>query len=114
MSIFGVKLMPGCSRFTRLLTDFHATNYSVSLHIKARSSLSSGKLRRGFKKVGLADKMRFYNIAQGSLEECRYYLILARDLKYGDSDSLMRSLGEISRMLDGYTSAIRRHAEFDY
>ena len=32
----------------------------------------------GFKKRGLADKVRFYNIAQGSLEECRYYLILAR------------------------------------
>ena len=36
----------------------------------------------GFKKRGLADKIRFYNIAQGSLEECRYYLILARDLRY--------------------------------
>ncbi len=30
----------------------------------------------GFKKLGVADKLRFYNIAQGSLEECRYYLIL--------------------------------------
>ncbi len=25
----------------------------------------------GFKKVGIADKLRFCNIAQGSLEECR-------------------------------------------
>ena len=24
----------------------------------------------GFKKKGIADKLRFYNIAQGSLEEC--------------------------------------------
>jgi four helix bundle protein len=38
----------------------------------------------GFKKRGLADKVRFYNIAQGSLEESRYYLILSRDLGYGD------------------------------
>lgn len=30
----------------------------------------------GFKKIGKPDKLRFYNIAQGSLEECRYYLIL--------------------------------------
>jgi four helix bundle protein len=44
----------------------------------------------GFKKRGLADKVRFYNIAQGSLEECRYYLILARDLRYGDSCSHRR------------------------
>ena len=34
----------------------------------------------GFKKLGIPDKLRFYNIAQGSLEECRYYLILANDL----------------------------------
>ena len=54
----------------------------------------------GFKKQGLADKLRIYNIAQGSLEECRYYLILAKDLQYGDSSSLMISLVEISKMLE--------------
>src|SRR3954470_9807721 len=53
----------------------------------------------GFKKRGLADKIRIYNIAQGSLEECRYFLILARDLRYGDSNSLLHSLEEISKML---------------
>jgi len=42
----------------------------------------------GFKKRGLADKIRFYNIAQGSLEECRYYLILVKDLDYGDVGEL--------------------------
>jgi four helix bundle protein len=51
----------------------------------------------GFKKRGLADKVRIYNIAQGSLEECRYFLILARDLQYGDSNSLLHSLEEIRR-----------------
>ena len=61
----------------------------------------------GFKKRGLADKLRFYNIAQGSLEECRYYLILARDLGYGDSGSLMSSLEEISRMIESYSRSIR-------
>ena len=33
----------------------------------------------GYKKRSTADKARFYNIAQGSIEECRYYLILAHD-----------------------------------
>ncbi|MGH9870908.1 MAG: four helix bundle protein [Pyrinomonadaceae bacterium] len=61
----------------------------------------------GFKKRGLADKVRFYNIAQGSLEECRYYLILARDLRYGDSHALITALEEISKMLDSYSHSIR-------
>ena len=59
----------------------------------------------GFKRRGLADKVRMYNIAQASLEECRYYLILARDLEYADSVALMISLEEISKMLERYSQA---------
>lgn len=61
----------------------------------------------GFKKRGSADKLRFYNIAQGSLEECRYYLILARDLKYGETSELAAQIDEVGRMLAGYVAAIR-------
>ncbi len=46
------------------------------------------------------------NIAQGSLEECRYYLILAKDLKYGDSSELIAQLEEISKLLEAYSTAI--------
>ena len=42
-----------------------------------------------FKKRGHADKLRFLNTAQGSLEESRYYLILAEDLTYGSSEEGM-------------------------
>ncbi len=56
----------------------------------------------GYKKRTSAEKARFYNIAQGSLEECRYYLILAQDLEYGETAELMHDLEEVSRMLDAY------------
>ena len=39
-------------------------------------------IAEGFVKQTKPDKAKFYNIAQGSLEEVRYYLILSRDLKY--------------------------------
>lgn len=61
----------------------------------------------GFKKLGKADKLRFYNIAQGSLEECRYYLILAEDLNYGETRELSSDLEVVSRMLEAYMRAIR-------
>ncbi len=61
----------------------------------------------GFKKTGKADKLRFYNIAQGSLEECRYYLILAKDLSYGDVQQLKSDTEEISKMLVSYMQKIR-------
>jgi four helix bundle protein len=60
----------------------------------------------GFKKSGRCDKARFYNMAQGSLEECRYYLILARDLGYADTGALMERLQEVSRMLESYTRSL--------
>ena len=46
------------------------------------------------------------NISQGSLEECRYYLILATDLGYGTTDHLMENLEEVSKLLEGYSRAI--------
>jgi four helix bundle protein len=61
----------------------------------------------GFKKRTLAEKARFYNMAQGSLEECRYYLILSRDLGYANVEQLMTDLEEVSRMLEAYYASIR-------
>jgi four helix bundle protein len=46
------------------------------------------------------------NIAEGSVEECRYYLILAKDLGYGEPPGLKPALEEVSRMLNAYAAAI--------
>ena len=46
------------------------------------------------------------NTAQGSVEECRYYLILSADLGYGQSSELNALLEEVSKLLDAYASAI--------
>ena len=63
-------------------------------------------IAEGFKKRGRADKCRFMNIAQGSLEECRYYLILARDLGYGDNKEMFHQAEEVSKLLESYAGAI--------
>jgi four helix bundle protein len=60
----------------------------------------------GFKRSTRRDKARFYNIAQGSLEECRYYLILSRDLGYGETGDLQIALDGIGRMLAAYLRAV--------
>jgi four helix bundle protein len=46
------------------------------------------------------------NTAEGSIEECRYYPILAQDLGYGSTDHLMNGLEEVSRLLNAYAKAI--------
>ena len=54
---------------------------------------------------GKADKVRYMNMAGGSLES-RYYLILAQDLGYGNTDKLTTLLEEVSPLLNAYASAI--------
>jgi four helix bundle protein len=64
-------------------------------------------IAEGFKKRSRPDKVKFYNISQGSLEELRYYLILSRDLGYvGDSGSAQAILDEVGRMLHGLIASI--------
>ena len=45
-------------------------------------------------------------MAQGSLEECRYYLILTRDLEYGDVSETSQLLEEVSKLLEAYSRSI--------
>jgi four helix bundle protein len=46
------------------------------------------------------------NMAEGSVEESRYYLILAQDLGYGHNRRTDVALEEVSRLLNAYSSAI--------
>ncbi len=68
-------------------------------------------IAEGFKRRGRADKAHFYNIAQGSLEELRYYFILCRDLEYdlGNVD-MVGQADKVSRMLYGLIQSLHRSA----
>ena len=66
-------------------------------------------IAEGFKKRGLPDKNRFFNTSQGSLEECRYYLILGDDLGYGDCTALEPLLEQVSRLLVAYAKGVARN-----
>lgn len=80
--------------------------YGITSQLKRAAVSIPANIAEGFKKRGQQDTARFLNIAQGSLEECRYYLILAQDLGFGDADELMQGLEEVSRLLTGYTNAV--------
>ncbi|MBI2266179.1 MAG: hypothetical protein HYU64_13560 [Armatimonadetes bacterium] len=45
-------------------------------------------------------------MAQGSIEESRCYLILAKDIEYGDVSELSQLLEEVSKLLEAYSQAI--------
>ena len=80
--------------------------YGVTSQFRSAAVSIAANIVEGFKKKGQHDKARFLNIAQGSLEECRYYLILIADLDYGDTSELNERLEEVSRLLTAYTNAV--------
>ena len=80
--------------------------YGLSLQLRRAAVSIPANIAEGFRRRGKADKARFMNMAEGSVEECRYYLILAKDLGYGDTENLATSLEEVSRLLNAYVAAI--------
>ncbi len=80
--------------------------YGLTSQFRRAAVSIAANIAEGFKKRGRADKLRFYNIAQGSIEESRYYLILARDLGYGDVSELTSLLEEVSKLLEAYSQSV--------
>ncbi len=66
-------------------------------------------IAEGYKKLSKADKLRFLNIVQGSLEECRYYIILSRDLLYINIETYNELIGKVeetSKLLNSYVRGV--------
>nr|WP_294908135.1 four helix bundle protein [uncultured Lacibacter sp.] len=80
--------------------------YGLSSQFRRAAVSIAANIAEGYKKKGKADKARFFNIAQGSLEECQYYLILSSDLGFGDVTDKQLLLNEVSKMLEAYMSKI--------
>ncbi|MBQ8948724.1 MAG: four helix bundle protein [Prevotella sp.] len=66
-------------------------------------------IAEGYKKLSKADKLRFFNISQGSLEECRYYCLLSKDLGYIDEatyQQLVQTILDTSYLLNAYIKGV--------
>ncbi len=62
----------------------------------------------GFRRRGLPEKIRFYNIAQASLDEAEYQLLLAHDLGYANTISHRNNAQPIARMLTCLIRAVEQ------
>ncbi|RZN38291.1 MAG: four helix bundle protein [Methanophagales archaeon ANME-1-THS] len=64
-------------------------------------------ITEGFRKRGIRDKLKFYNIAQGSLDELNYYIILSKDLDYiHDNEHILEQIEEVAKLLSGLINSI--------
>ena len=83
--------------------------YGLTSQFRRAAVSIEANIAEGYKKLSKADKLRFMNISQGSIEECRDYIILSRDLQYisdNDFTELHNMLEETSKMLYLYCNGI--------
>ncbi len=83
--------------------------YGLTSQIRRATVSVPANIAEGFKKKTVAEKIRYLNISQGSLEECRYFLILIEDLGFAETKNALNGLEEVSKILEAYMKGIKRN-----
>jgi four helix bundle protein len=78
--------------------------YGLSSQLRKSAVSVPSNIAEGFGRTSLADRQRFTAIAQGSLNETRYYLILAKDLCYTETAQLQAEAEQLAKMLYAYAA----------
>jgi four helix bundle protein len=81
--------------------------YGLTNQLRRAAVSIPANIAEGFGRFSKPEKIRFLNIAQGSLNEVKYFLILSEDLNYGNCYDLKAKAEEISKILDSYIKRIQ-------
>lgn len=92
----------------RLTRDFPKEElYGLSSQFRRAAVSVPANIAEGYSRTGKKDKLKFFNVSLSSLQECKYYLILAKDLDYGSHPELMELTDEIGKLLNAYCRTIK-------
>lgn len=86
--------------------------FGIVNQMRRASASITANIAEGFVRIGQKDKLHFYNISQGSLEETRNFLILSKDLGYITEDektTFLQSAAEVSRLLNAYCQGLIKY-----
>lgn len=84
--------------------------YGITAQLRRAAVSAPTNIAEGAKRSSRKDYAHFLNMAEGSLAETEYLVLLSRDLRYlpvTDADPLLAELAEIMRML----ASLRRKVE---
>ncbi len=84
--------------------------YGLTSQFRRAAVSIAANIAEGYVKKSPADKVRFFNISLGSLEECSYYIILSKDLNYITEEQsviLDKLLGETEKILNTYITRVQ-------
>ena len=94
-------------RVYKMTAGFPKTEtFGLAAQMRRASVSVPANIAEGFKRRGRSDNARMLNISQASLEELRYYFILAKDLGYAATEGENAAVDEVARMLAAYTATL--------
>ncbi|MDD3101623.1 MAG: four helix bundle protein [Patescibacteria group bacterium] len=79
--------------------------YGLSSQLRRAAVSIASNIVEGFRRTTLKDRIHFYMIANGSLEETRYQILLSKDLTYIDEtkyQDIIILTEEVSKMLNSW------------
>lgn len=85
--------------------------FGLSAQLRRCASSVPANIAEGFGRRSTKDFVRYLEIASGSLEETRYFLVLARELGYLKADgfkAFKASCDETGRLLGGLVRSLRK------
>ena len=79
--------------------------YALTQQLRRAAVSVASNIVEGFNRLSVKESLHFYSIARGSLEETKYQLLIARDLKYLSCEVYEKiiNLGnEVGKMLNAW------------
>lgn len=104
-------------RFT--LRVYHITKtfpaeekYGITSQLRRAAYSVPSNIVEGFRRPRIKDSVRFYTIADASLEEVKYFLLLSKDLQYMTVKNyieLLSNAEEVGKLLTGWIKSQRSY-----
>lgn len=79
--------------------------YGLTSQVRMAAVSVAANIVEGFRRISAKESLRFYDIANGSLEELRYEIQIAFDLKYLNKEEfgvVNEKMEEVSKMLNAW------------
>ncbi|WP_312346340.1 four helix bundle protein [Chryseobacterium binzhouense] len=86
--------------------------YALTSQVKRAAVSIPANIAEGFSKKTLPNKLNYISHSEGSLQEVKYYLILAKDLDYINKATFENTVilcEEIGKLLNGYIKTIKNY-----
>lgn len=85
--------------------------FGLTSQIRRSASSIPANIVEGFRRQSMKESLHFYNIADASLEETKYHVLLAKDLHYISEDiylKYMQQAEEVGRLLTRWIQSQRK------